>query len=126
MFSVDPRPGPIRTGTMRRAAIVLLIALLANGCYFGRTPRAKTFNYVANGGLAVIALSVIVAGLVEDDLPCIEMGVEVECNSGHFSATFQPVVVGSILLGAAVLTGLVTYLVPTKRVDGHSSSRRAK
>ncbi len=86
---------------VRNLVAFLLAAWLASGCYFGRTPRAKLANYLANGAVAVIGVSVMVEAALDDD-------------QANVNLTFSNFAVGSILIGAAALTALVTYLVPTK------------
>ncbi len=105
-------------------AWLAVLALVLPGCYFGRTPRAKVATYAANGFVVVVGTAVIIATATDDPLPCIEMGVEVDCDSGHFS--LNGYAVGAIFVAGALAAALVTYLVPTKPATGDTVRKRPR
>ena len=105
-------------------AWLAVLALVLPGCYFGRTPRGKVATYAANGFVVAIGTAVIIATATEDPLPCIEMGVEVDCDSRHFS--LNGYAVGAIFIAGALAAVLVTYLVPTKSATGDTMRRKRR
>jgi hypothetical protein len=105
-------------------ACLFALTLLSQGCYFGRTPRAKVATYAANGFVVAVGTAVIIATATEETAPCIEMGVEVDCDSGHFS--LNGYAVGAIFMAGALAAAVVTYLVPTKSATGDTVRRKRR